>query len=177
MRGNGDVSKEKLGKRGQKDGLVVFLAKYLHFLFGLRESKGVSVDPRRLPEDLSGFMIGRPEDEQESLLEGYPMLQPLFPGLDKIGIAHSITGLSARSRKNNFPLFPAQAGMTSKTSKRVFEQPASLSVSIPCESIYDPPGCLAAIFPAAPDASPGADSATAPAAPSFARAEGSCTIG
>ena len=104
MRGNGDVSKEKLGKRGQKDGLVVFLAKYLHFLFGLRESKGVSVDPRRLPEDLSGFMIGRPEDEQESLLEGYPMLQPLFPGLDKIGIAHSITGLSAYTPDSLFVL-------------------------------------------------------------------------
>jgi 4-methylaminobutanoate oxidase (formaldehyde-forming) len=63
-------------------------------LFGLRESNGVSVDPGRLPEDLSGFMIGKPEDERESLLEGYLMLDPLIPHLDKIGIAHYITGLS-----------------------------------------------------------------------------------
>jgi 4-methylaminobutanoate oxidase (formaldehyde-forming) len=73
-------------------------------LFGLRESNGVSVDPRRLPEDLSGFMIGRPEDEQESLLEGYPMLQSLFPGLDKIGIAHYITGLSSYTPDSLFVL-------------------------------------------------------------------------
>ena len=75
-------------------------------LFGLRESRGVSVDPRRLPEDLSGFMIGKPEDEEESLLEGYPMLQPLFPGLDKIGIAHYITGLSTYTPDSLFVLGP-----------------------------------------------------------------------
>jgi 4-methylaminobutanoate oxidase (formaldehyde-forming) len=75
-------------------------------LFGLRESKGVSVNPRGLPEDLSGFMIGRPEDEEESLLEGYPMLQPLFPGLEKIGIAHYITGLSAYTPDSLFVLGP-----------------------------------------------------------------------
>jgi 4-methylaminobutanoate oxidase (formaldehyde-forming) len=75
-------------------------------LFGLRESKGVSVDPRRLPEDLSGFMIGRPEDERESLLEGYPLLHPLFPGLDKIGIAHYITGLSTYTPDGLFVLGP-----------------------------------------------------------------------
>jgi len=75
-------------------------------LFGLRESNGVSVDPRRLPEDLSGFMIGRPEDEQESLLEGYPLLQPLVPGLDKIGIAHYIAGLSTYTPDSFFVLGP-----------------------------------------------------------------------
>jgi 4-methylaminobutanoate oxidase (formaldehyde-forming) len=75
-------------------------------LFGLRESKGVSVDPRQLPEDLSGFRIGRPEDEQESLLEGYPMLQPLFPGLDKIGIARYLSGLSAYTPDSLFVLGP-----------------------------------------------------------------------
>ncbi len=54
-------------------------------LFGLRESNGVSVDPRRLPEDLSGFMIGKPED---------------------IGIAHYITGLSTYTPDSLFVLGP-----------------------------------------------------------------------
>jgi 4-methylaminobutanoate oxidase (formaldehyde-forming) len=75
-------------------------------LFGLRESKGVSVDPRRLPEDLSGFMIGRPEDEQESLIEGFPLLHPFFPDLENIGIAHYITGLSAYTPDSLFVLGP-----------------------------------------------------------------------
>jgi 4-methylaminobutanoate oxidase (formaldehyde-forming) len=75
-------------------------------LFGLRESNGVSVDPRRLPEDLSGFMIGRPEDEQESLLEGYPLLRPLFPGIEKVGLAHYITGLSTYTPDSLFVLGP-----------------------------------------------------------------------
>jgi 4-methylaminobutanoate oxidase (formaldehyde-forming) len=75
-------------------------------LFGLRESKGVSVDPRRLPEDLSGFMIGGPEDEKESLIEGFPLLHPFFPGLEKVGIAHYITGLSTYTPDGLFVLGP-----------------------------------------------------------------------
>jgi 4-methylaminobutanoate oxidase (formaldehyde-forming) len=75
-------------------------------LFGLRESNGVSVDPGRLPEDLSGFMIGRPEDEQESLIEGFPLLHPFFPDLENIGIAHYITGLSAYTPDSLFVLGP-----------------------------------------------------------------------
>jgi len=75
-------------------------------LFGLRESNGVSVDPRRLPEDLSGFMIGRPEDEQERLIEGFPLLHPFFPDLEKVGIAHYITGLSTYTPDGLFALGP-----------------------------------------------------------------------
>jgi 4-methylaminobutanoate oxidase (formaldehyde-forming) len=75
-------------------------------LFGLRESNGVSVDPRRLPEDLSGFMIGRPEDEQESLIEGFPLLHPFVPDLEKVGIAHYITGLSTYTPDGLFVLGP-----------------------------------------------------------------------
>jgi 4-methylaminobutanoate oxidase (formaldehyde-forming) len=75
-------------------------------LFGLRESNGVGVDPRRLPEDLSGFMIGRPEDEQESLIEGFPLLHPFFPDLEKIGIAHYIRGLSTYTPDSLFVLGP-----------------------------------------------------------------------
>jgi 4-methylaminobutanoate oxidase (formaldehyde-forming) len=75
-------------------------------LFGLRESNGVSVDPRRLPDDLSGFMIGRPEDEQESLIEGFPLLHPFFPDLEKVGIAHYITGLSTYTPDSLFVLGP-----------------------------------------------------------------------
>ncbi len=75
-------------------------------LFGLRESNGVSVDPRRLPEDLSGFMIGRLEDERESLIEGFPLLHPFFPGLEVGGIAHYITGLSTYTPDGLFVLGP-----------------------------------------------------------------------
>jgi len=112
-------------------------------LFGLRESKGVSVDPRRLPEDLSGFVIGRPQDEEESLLEGYPMLQPLFPGLDKIGIARYIAGLSAYTPDGLFVLgsvpgikgFLAAAGCCGAgiaASGGIGRAVAELAAGVPC---------------------------------------------
>jgi 4-methylaminobutanoate oxidase (formaldehyde-forming) len=59
-----------------------------------------------LPDDLSGFMIGRPEDEQESLIEGFPLLHPFFPDLEKVGIAHYITGLSTYTPDSLFVLGP-----------------------------------------------------------------------
>jgi sarcosine oxidase subunit beta len=62
-------------------------------LFGLRERQSVSVDPRELPDDLEGFALGE-EGGWSSLVEGAPALRRFLPALDRLEIAHHITGLS-----------------------------------------------------------------------------------
>jgi len=62
-------------------------------LFGLRERQSVSVDPRDLPDDLEGFALGE-EGGWPSLEEGAPALRRFLPALDRLPIAHHITGLS-----------------------------------------------------------------------------------
>lgn len=62
-------------------------------LFGLREQQSVSVDPRDLPDSVDGFAFGE-EGGWSSLVEGAPALRRFFPALDRLEIAHHITGLS-----------------------------------------------------------------------------------
>jgi sarcosine oxidase, subunit beta len=63
-------------------------------LLGLREKKSLTMDPRLIPEDISGMSIGGQEDEWGSLIESRETLLPFFPSLDRLGIAHYITGFS-----------------------------------------------------------------------------------
>ena len=62
-------------------------------LFGLRERQSISVDPRELPDNLEGFALGE-EGGWSSLVEGAPALRRFLPALDRLEIAHHITGLS-----------------------------------------------------------------------------------
>lgn len=73
-------------------------------LFGLRETRSFSLDPRRIPEDIAGMPIGREGDEWESLLEGRESLLPFFPSLDRLGIAHYLTGFSTYTPDGMFVL-------------------------------------------------------------------------
>ncbi len=63
-------------------------------LFGLRESKSVHFDPRNLPEDLSGYVFGDPEDRWNILIEEGEQFRRFFPKFDEIEIQHYIAGVS-----------------------------------------------------------------------------------
>lgn len=63
-------------------------------LFGLREQQSFSVDPRQLPDDLSGFSLGE-DGGWSSLIEGAPALRRFLPALDHLEMAHHISGLCA----------------------------------------------------------------------------------
>ncbi len=64
-------------------------------LFGIRESRAVVADPRQLPEDLAGFVFDAEDPEGwDNLAEGADDLRRFFPAIDRIGIAHYITGPS-----------------------------------------------------------------------------------
>ena len=75
-------------------------------LFGLREKQSVSFDPRRLPDESSGFALGD-EGGWSALVEGAPALRRFLPALDRLGIAHHIAGLSTYSPDGLFALGPA----------------------------------------------------------------------
>lgn len=62
-------------------------------LFGLRERRSVSFDPRQLPHDLNDFPLGE-DGGWPSLIEGAPLLRRFLPALDRLEIAHHIAGLS-----------------------------------------------------------------------------------
>lgn len=62
-------------------------------LFGLRERRSLSFDPRQLPHELSDFPLGE-DGGWPSLIEGAPLLRRFLPALDCLGIAHYIAGLS-----------------------------------------------------------------------------------
>lgn len=64
-------------------------------LFGLRERDGVAADARSLPIDLAGFSFDS-EDAVgwEALANGAGLLEPFFPALPRIPIAHHVSGPS-----------------------------------------------------------------------------------
>ncbi len=74
-------------------------------LFGLRERQSVSFDPRRLPDESSGFALDD-EDGWSSLMEGAPALRRFLPTLDRLEIAHHIAGLSTYTPDGLFVLGP-----------------------------------------------------------------------
>jgi 4-methylaminobutanoate oxidase (formaldehyde-forming) len=64
-------------------------------LFGARESTPAVADPRRLPEDLQGFVFDAADpDGWDNLADAFEPLRRYFPAIERLGIAHYITGPS-----------------------------------------------------------------------------------
>jgi len=64
-------------------------------LFGIREHDAVVADPHRLPADLAGFVFDAEDsDGWDNLAAGAETLRRYFPAIDRVGIAHYITGPS-----------------------------------------------------------------------------------
>ena len=64
-------------------------------LFGARESAPAVADPRALPENLQGFVFDASDpDGWGNLQEAFEPLSRYFPALERLGIAHYITGPS-----------------------------------------------------------------------------------
>jgi len=73
-------------------------------LFGFRESKSVSVDPRDLPERMNGYIFNQDSNGWESLLEGIPDFGKFFPLIEEIAISNYIKGFSNYTPDGNFVL-------------------------------------------------------------------------
>ncbi len=86
-------------------------------LFGLRESRSVHFDPRNLPEDLTGYVFGDPEDQWNILIEQGENFQRFFPKFDQIEIQHYIAGVSTYTPDGMFILggIPAVKGFLAAT--------------------------------------------------------------
>jgi 4-methylaminobutanoate oxidase (formaldehyde-forming) len=63
-------------------------------LFGFRESQSVHADPRDLPNDLQGHVVGGDATDWASLEEGAPAFQKFLPSFAALAIAHYISGYS-----------------------------------------------------------------------------------
>lgn len=63
-------------------------------LFGLREERSLSSDPRRLPADLAEFSFEKDPGGWEVLTECGPALARFFPALDDLPLAHYVSGPS-----------------------------------------------------------------------------------
>ena len=74
-------------------------------LFGVRENNTAVADPRQLPTDLAGFVFD-PDDADgwNNLAEGAEHLRRFFPDIDRLGIAHYITGPSNYTPDGNLVL-------------------------------------------------------------------------
>jgi sarcosine oxidase subunit beta len=73
-------------------------------LFGLREEKAVSIDPRMLPEDMNELVINDDRKGWGTLIDGAPELLRFFPALERLEIAHYIAGLSTYAPDGLFVL-------------------------------------------------------------------------
>jgi 4-methylaminobutanoate oxidase (formaldehyde-forming) len=88
-----------------------------HLLFGFRELQSVSVDPRQLPENMNGYTFDQDPHGWDSLLEGIPGFEKLFPLAEEIKISNYIKGLSNYTPDGNFVLgeFPSRDGFLAAT--------------------------------------------------------------
>jgi 4-methylaminobutanoate oxidase (formaldehyde-forming) len=74
-------------------------------LFGVRESNTAVADPHQLPSDLAGFVFDPDDvDGWNNLAEGAVHLRRFFPAIDRLGIAHYITGPSNYTPDGNLVL-------------------------------------------------------------------------
>lgn len=86
-------------------------------LFGFREHRSVSVDPRQLPSAMTGYVFNLDPNGWESLLEGIPDFAKFCPLIEGIEISSYIKGLSNYTPDGNFVLgaFPSLDGFLAAT--------------------------------------------------------------
>lgn len=86
-------------------------------LFGFREAQSVSIDPRLLPQNMSGYTFTQSPNGWDSLLEGIPGFGQFFPLAEEIKISNYIKGLSSFTPDGNFVLgtFPGLEGLITAT--------------------------------------------------------------
>lgn len=101
-----------------RDGAIVLLPEIRAYarpetgalLFGLRERQPAVADARTLPADLSGFVFDPTDPEGwNDLADGAPALARFAPVLDRLGIAHHITGPSNYTPDGGLVLGPDPA--------------------------------------------------------------------
>ncbi len=64
-------------------------------LFGLRDQQAVYGDPANLPEDIHGYLFNCDPEGWECLESGWSALAEVFPAIERLGIAHYLTGVSS----------------------------------------------------------------------------------
>jgi len=86
-------------------------------LFGFRESQSVSIDPRNLPETMSGYVFEQDPLGWESLIEGIPDFGKFMPAVEDIKISNYVRGFSNYTPDGNFVLgaLPALDGFLAAT--------------------------------------------------------------
>jgi len=73
-------------------------------LFGFREKRSVSVDPRALPTKMNNYVFHQDPNGWESLLEGIPDFGNFLPMIEEIEISSYTKGLSNYTPDGNFVL-------------------------------------------------------------------------
>jgi sarcosine oxidase, subunit beta len=78
-------------------------------VFGFREKESVSLNPRALPEKMTGYIFTEDPDGWKSLIEGVPDFGIFMPIIDELEIPHYINGLSNYTPDRIFILGPYPA--------------------------------------------------------------------
>jgi 4-methylaminobutanoate oxidase (formaldehyde-forming) len=71
-------------------------------IIGLRESASLSLDPRALPDDLTGREFGTEAEGWDILIEKSAHLRRCYPALDQTGFRRFVTGLSTYTPDGEF---------------------------------------------------------------------------
>jgi 4-methylaminobutanoate oxidase (formaldehyde-forming) len=86
-------------------------------LFGFREEEAVSLDPRALPEKMTGIVFPGDPDGWKSLVEDVPDFGIFMPIIEELEIPHYVKGLSNYTPDGNFVLgaYPGLNGFLAAT--------------------------------------------------------------
>ena len=78
-------------------------------VLGARESESPSWDARSLPSDIGALDIANVEEQWRGLIERGPELRRFLYGLDQLGMAHYVAGLSTYTPDGKFVVGPVPA--------------------------------------------------------------------
>ncbi len=66
-------------------------------LFGVRDCPGQSLHPDHIPDDVLGFAFPEDENGLDALVDTWPKLVSFWPQIERLGLAHFISGISSYS--------------------------------------------------------------------------------